>query len=257
MNEELRKHVLKALAENIRYDGRKNLDFREISIEYGVSKNAEGSAKVKMGDTEVMVGIKMELGKPFSDRPDEGVLMVGAELLPMSSPEFETGPPSIQAVELARVVDRGIRESKSIDCSKLCVVPKEKVWIINVDICSINDAGNLFDASSLAALAALKDTRLPALNDDNVVEYKVKTKTPLPLSKEPIEVTVYKIGDMFVIDPITDEEKVVDARLTVCCTKEGKICALQKGGDGSLMAEDVLKMVDIALLKSKELRKFL
>ena len=97
MNEELRKHVLKALAENIRYDGRKDLDFREITLEYGVSKNAEGSAKVKMGDTEVIVGIKMELGKPFSDRPDEGVLMVGAELLPMSSPEFESGPPSIQA----------------------------------------------------------------------------------------------------------------------------------------------------------------
>ena len=136
-------------------------------------------------------------------------------------------------------------------------MPKEKVWIINVDICSINDAGNLFDASSLAALAALKDTRLPALSEDNVVEYKTRTKTPLPLSKEPIEVTVYKIGDKFVIDPITDEEKVIDARLTVCCTKEGKICALQKGGDASLTAEDVLKMVDIALLKSKELRKFL
>lgn len=256
MNEELKKNILKALADNLRYDGRKDLDFREITIEQGISKNAEGSAKVKIGDTEVIVGVKMELGTPYPDTPDQGCMVIGAELLPLSSPDFELGPPGMQAVELARVVDRGIRESKAIDMKQLCVTPGEKVWIVNIDICTINDAGNLFDASSLAALVALKDTKLPEIKDDKI-DYKSKTDTPLPIQKEPIEITVHKIGNHFIVDPITEEESAVDARLTVCCTKQGKICALQKGGDYPLTAEDIDKMVDIALTKSKELRKLL
>jgi exosome complex component RRP42 len=256
MNEESKKHILRALTENVRYDGRKDLDYREMSLEVGVARNAEGSARIKIGNTEVIVGIKMELGKPYPDTPNEGCLMVGAELLPLSNPAFESGPPSIQAVELARVVDRGIRESHAIDIKKLCITPGELVWFINIDICSINDEGNLFDAASIATIAALKDTKLPGVKN-NLVDYKSKTKTPLPLNKEPIEVTVHKIGDKFIIDPLTEEEAVIDGRLTVCCTKEGNICALQKGGDYPLTAEDIAKMVEIALTKSKELRKLL
>src|SRR3989339_1078431 len=117
-----------------------------------------------MGEQEKRVGNKRKVGEPYPDTPNEGTIIVGAELLPLSNPEFELGPPGIQAIELARVVDRGIRESKAIDFKKLCIEPGKKIWMVIIDICPINDAGNLFDAASLAALAALKDTRYPAFD---------------------------------------------------------------------------------------------
>ena len=107
-------HIKNLILKDVRSDNRKPLDYRQITVEYDVSKSAEGSARVKIGDTEVLAGVKMAVGTPFPDTPEEGVLMVGAELTPLASPRFETGPPSIEAIELSRVTDRGIRESKSI-----------------------------------------------------------------------------------------------------------------------------------------------
>jgi exosome complex component RRP42 len=256
MNEDMKKHLIEALQKGVRFDGRKPTDYREISVETNVIKNAEGSARVKIGDTEVIAGVKMEVGKPYPDTPDEGSIMVGAELLPLSSPEFETGPPGIKAIELARVVDRGIRESKTLDLNKLCIEKGEKMWMVVLDVCSINDDGNLFDAASLAALAAMKDACFPEY-DGEKVDYKHLTKQKLPLTKEPIEVTVWKAGDQFIVDPTPREEESADARLTVASTTEGDICAMQKGGDVALTLEDVEKMVDLSIESAKKLRSAL
>lgn len=254
MYRDLKEHIIKLLKADTRLDGRKPLEFRKpITVETGVTKTAEGSARVKIGGTEVIVGVKLEIITPYPDAPDQGTIMVGAELLPLSSPDFESGPPGIKAIELARVVDRGIRESKAIDFKALCVEEGEKAWVVVIDICSINEEGNLLDASALATLAALKDTRFPKYEDGKII-YEEKTDKKLPLTKEPLPVTVLKIGDKFIVDPVIDEEKVLDARLTVASTSDGTLCAMQKGGEDPLTTEDILKMVDIALDKSKELR---
>jgi|TARA_B100002003_G_scaffold243092_1_gene267042 exosome complex component RRP42 len=254
---ELRNHIIKLFESNTRLDGRKLDEFRKpITLEYGVTNTAEGSARVKIGETEVMVGVKVEVMEPYPDQPDRGSLMVGAELLPMSNPEFEPGPPGIAAVEIARVVDRGIRESECIDFKKLCVKEGEKAWFLLIDIISINDEGNLLDAASLGALAALKDMNFPKLDGDKI-DYKEKTKQKLEITKNPIAITVIKIGQNFIVDAGTEEEKVVDARLTVTSLDDGSLCSLQKGGDYPLSAEDVDKMIDIAVEKAKDLRKLL
>lgn len=255
MHKELKNHIIKLFSSNIRLDGRKFIEYRKpIKVDINITKTAEGSARVIIGKTEVIAGVKMEIMAPYPDTPNEGSIMVGAELLPLSNPEFELGPPGIQAVELARVVDRGIRESKCLDFKKLCVTEGEKAWMIVLDICPINDAGNLFDASALAAIAALKATRFPKF-DGEKIDYKEKTDKPIELKDIPISVTVIKIGDKFIVDPDSEEEKVVDARLTVCSLSDGTLCAMQKGGDYPLTAEDIEKMVDIAVEKGKELRK--
>lgn len=256
MNSDLRQHVIEALKQGLRFDKRKTNEYRKVTVEYGVSKSAEGSARVKIGDTEVIVGVKLEVGEPYPDMPDEGTIIVGAELIPLSNPEFELGPPGIQAVELARVVDRGIRESKAIDFKKLCIKKGEKVWLVLIDVIPINDNGNLFDAAALAALAALKDTRFPGY-DGEKIDYKKKTKEKLPLSKQPLSVTVIKIGDNYLVDPSIEEESVLDSRLTVATMEDDTLCALQKGGDVPINDKDIDKMIDIALEKTKELRKHL
>ncbi len=260
MTEAEKSHLLKALGEDTRYDGRDKKTIRAVSVEKGVIATAEGSARVKIGDTEVLAGVKMEIGTPYPDTPEEGSLMVGAEFLPMSSPDFEMGPPGIDAIELARVVDRGIRESGAIDVKKLCIEPGKSAWTVIVDICSINDNGNLQDASALAALAAIQDAKFPKLeqiNEGYQIDYKSKTDEKVPLSAVPITVTVFKRGDQLFVDPSSAEEKLYDARLSITVLDDGKLCALQKGGEGTVTVDEIGDMVELAISKSKELRKAL
>lgn len=253
-NDSLKAHLVQALSAGIRFDGRAANEFRKVDVEYGISKSAEGSARVRIGGTEVFAGVKMEIMTPYPDTPNVGSLMVNAELLPMSNPIFEPGPPGIDAIEVARVVDRGIREAKAIDVKKLCITPGEKAWMVIIDVCTVNDCGNLLDAAGLAAMAALQDAVFPAF-DGKELDYKTKTDKRLPIDKLPLPVTVYKIGKSIIVDPITEEEMAFDARLTVTTLRDGKICAMQKGGDAPLSIDDVDLMTALALEKAQELRK--
>ena len=249
-------YINSLLNQDHRVDMRKLDEYRKVKVELGVSKTAEGSAKVTLGETVVIAGVKLDVGEPFPDNPDEGSIIVTAELSPIASPDFELGPPDSQSIELARVVDRGIRESEAIDFKKLCIKEGEKAWTVFVDIYSLNDDGNLQDAAFLAAMAALKNTRFPKLKDDKVI-YGELTDKKLPLVKEPIECTLVKINGKIIADPNLREEKALSARLTVAVTKEGNICALQKGGDKGLSPDDVDKMIDMAIKGTKELRKLI
>lgn len=254
MNYLLKKHVEDFYKAGIRYDGRSMLEYRELTVELGVSLTAEGSAKVKLGNTEVIAGVKLSVDKPFSDTPNEGVLAVNAELLPLSNPEFESGPPNIESIELARVVDRGIRESKAIDTKALCITPAEKVWNVSLDILTINDDGNLIDCAAIAAIAALNNTRMPSY-DGSKVDYKKSTDKKLPIRRYPIAITVFKLGSHFIVDPTREEREVMEARLTITVKEDNEICSLQKGLDYPLTLEDINTMLDIAIEKSNELRK--
>ena len=248
-------YILKLIENDERVDDRKLDEIRKIKIETGIIQRAEGSARVKMGKTDVIVGIKMEMGEPFPDMPDMGVLKTGAEFTPIASPDFESGPPREDATELARVVDRGIRESESIDLKKLCLKEGEKVWEVFVDVHIINHDGNLIDASALAAVAALSTTKIPKLEDDKIVRDKLVKK--LPILHKPITVTVGRILDKFIIDPTVEEEEVLNSKLTVAVMEDGKICAMQKSGDHGLTMDDMNEMIDLAVKKSKEIRKLL
>lgn len=238
-----------------RVDGRKLDEFRKVIIETNISKNSSGSAKCKIGNTEVIVGVKFDTGEPYPDSPDEGTIVVTAELIPVASPDFELGPPSAKATELARIVDRGVRESKCIDFKSLCIKEGEKIWMAFIDIYPLNDDGNLIDASVLATLKALSEAKFPKIVNDRV-DHESRSNTGLKLNKFPITTTLYKISGNILVDVNNKEEQVVDARLSVSVA-DGNIHALQKGGDVSLSYDEIAKMVDIAVKKEKELVKFL
>ena len=259
MQNELKEYLLALFERNTRKDGRKLNEYRKpIKIEYDISpKSAEGSARVIIGKTEVIAGVKMDVGEPFPDSPDQGVLIVGTELLPLANPEFESGPPSIEAIEISRVVDRGIRESKAIDLKKLCIKKGEKVWTLFIDIYPLNDSGNLFDAANLAAMAALKNAKFLKYDEkEGKVIYDEKTNKKLPIEKTVVSCTVLKIGKNFLVDPSYEEESISDARLTATFSNN-KINAMQKGGNESLTHDEIMKMIDIAMEKSKEIEKLL
>lgn len=243
-----KRRVQEYLKEGKRFDGRKLLDYRKIEIETGVIKNAEGSARVKLGDTEVLIGVKLDVVEPFPDQEEEGVLITTAELLPLSAARYEPGPPKFEAIELARIIDRGIRECGFIDFKKLCIKKKEKVWCILLDMYSINDNGGLIDACAMGAVAALKTAKLPKYDEKKErTEYGELTNARLPLTnKMPLILTFHKVGKYILVDPIVEEEEGSEARVSLALTndKELKINAIQKGGEQALSEEEIFTIID-------------
>jgi exosome complex component RRP42 len=249
------KQIAQLIADEKRGDGRGMKDYREMKIEQGLIEKAEGSARVFLGKTEVVVGVKVETGEPFPDTPNDGVLTVNAELTPIASPAFEAGPPDEDSIELARIVDRGIRESKAINTEKLVIEAGKKVFVIFIDLYVLNHDGNLIDASALAAMSALVNTKM-ANYEIKDGELKIKPGyEQLPIRKHPITVTTAKIGDKLVVDPNAEEEQVMDARISFAIDDDGNICAIQKGGSGYFEPQQIIEAAKIAKEKAKELRK--
>ena len=244
---------------NKRIHGRDFDKYRDIKIEPNVINLAEGSCHVKLGDTDVIVGVKFETGTPYPDHHDEGSIMVGAEFVTFASSDFEPGPPSEKSIEVARVVDRCIRESKAIDFKKLCIKEGEKVWIVTIDIDIINADGNLIDASCLAAMKALLNAKMPELDKDMNIDRKRDRTKKLLVDKIAVNTTFVKIKDKILVDPTRLEEDAMDASLTIGTFetmngKENGICAMQKGGCGGFTPAEVEQIIDMAEAKGKELR---
>ena len=166
--------------------------------------------------------------------------MTNCELLPMAAPGFEPGPPSPESIELARVVDRGIRESELVDLEKLCIEEGKKVWMLFIDLHVIDYDGNLFDASNLAVMAALMNTKLLPIRDK------------LALS------TFVKIGNGLILDPSLEEEDILEARITIGVTDEGNhVCSMQKGGEAPLTRDEILDAVHMAFTTKDDLLSYL
>lgn len=238
---------------------RKIDDFRKITITRGVIDNAEGSAQVELGKTKVIAGVKLSVAEPYADASDEGILMVGVtqtEIIRHMS--FEPTHGGFADVEVARLVDRGLREGGAIDVKKLVIKPKEFVWCVSIDIVVLNNDGNLIDACALASMAALQDTKLLEFDaENNKVLIGKKTKDSLPLKNIVTTTTFQKIKKTIVLDPASEEESPKNCKFTISLCDDGTMCAMQKGGSSSMTEDDFEEMYKIAVKKRKELLKIL
>jgi len=237
-----------------RADDRKLDEYRQVTLERNPLTSAEGSAICRMGKTQVLVAAKIDAVAPFSDRPTEGVLSTNCELLPLAFPSFESGPPSEDSIELARVVDRGIRSSETLDLNSMVIDGSEgKVWGVYLDIYVLDFDGNYFDASTLAAMSSLMSVKFPKFEDGKVIR---EPTSPLNLKSKVVSCTIASFGKKKIIDPTYDEEIAMDSRVTIATT-EDRLCAMQKGMSGSVSRDDTLELIDIAFQKGAELRALL
>src|SRR5256885_15007784 len=111
----MREHIARLAASGKRTDGRRFDEPRPLVIQKNYIKNAEGSARVQLGNTDVLGGVKIDVGEPYRDTPNQGVLSTSAELIPLASPTFELGPPSPTAIEIARAEDAGSPGQKTVN----------------------------------------------------------------------------------------------------------------------------------------------
>ncbi len=254
LDEVKEKYVRDLLAKGVRVDGRNFLNYRNISIKRGVIQNAEGSAWVQLGNTQVLCGVKVDVMEPFADRPDEGVIVVNSEFSSMAHPDFIPGPPDERSIELARVVDRGIRSAEAIDSSVL-KLPDGKVLGVFIDLYTLNHSGNLIDAAALAAMAALQETRIPKYVDGKLVRNDFVGK--LKVLRNVVTTSVEKIDGQLFVDANDEEEIASDGRLTLATCDGDLICGGQKSGAAGFTKEEMVKIADIAIEKGRELRKLL
>jgi len=246
--------VKEYLNQGKRIDGRGFKDYRQIEIKHSIVSKAEGSAFVDLGGTKVMAGVKLDIGEPFPDSPNEGILIVNAEFTPLSSPEIEPGPPGEEAIELARIVDRVIRESEAIELEKL-FIENNKVWIVYIDLAVFDIRGNLTDTSVLAAVKALLHTQIPKIENEKIVRGEFVSK--LPVVYKPVSVTIGRYNGSLLVDLNKEEEEVIDTKLVVGVRDDDKICTIQKQGIGTFSLKDVENVLDLAIERSKELRRLL
>ncbi|HYA84052.1 MAG TPA: exosome complex protein Rrp42 [Candidatus Bathyarchaeia archaeon] len=253
--EHLRKQQMwESISKGKRLDGRDLDQIRPIEIEVGLIKKANGSARVKLGNTEVVAGVKVETGEPFEGLENKGALILSAEVLPTASPYIEPGPPDEETVELARVVDRGIRESEMLDLTKLVLISGETVYVIFVDCSVINADGNLFDATSYAVVSALLNSKLPVfeIQDRKVVDTGEKQNPPI--TTLPVSITAVRIGDSIILDPTAEEEACMDSRITITTNSDHNFAAIQKGSTGAFTVEQLKRAAATARIKGEEIR---
>ncbi|MEM0379677.1 MAG: hypothetical protein QW038_02905 [Nanopusillaceae archaeon] len=260
INDNLINYISSLVSENKRFDGRNFLEYRKIKIVDNYIENAEGSSYIELGNTKVLVGIKLDIDEPFPDSPNDGIFIVSLEYLPGSIYEKEPGPPTPEEIEYARVIDRIIRGAHFIKTENLVVESGKYVWVIYIDIYVINNDGNLIDASLLATVRALKNTKFPELikdGDKYVINYKKKTNKNLPLNLEkmPVSITFAKIFDKFIVDPTLYEERSADSIVNIGLTESiNNIQFLKSEG---IELEELDNLIEIAKNKRKELLKYI
>jgi exosome complex component RRP42 len=244
-------YILRLIKRGERVDGRSLLDYRSIDVILSPIEKAEGSALVKLGKSQVLTGVKLELGSPYPDKPSEGVLQVHAEFVPLASPSFEPGPPDENAIELARVVDRSLREPRVLKLEDLVIEPGKIAWVVFNDIYLIDHAGNAIDAATLSSMLALATARVPGLlktSEGYRVDRSIRDK-PLPTGNIVSTVTMAIIEGQILVDPTLEEEAIADSILTIAIDEKRRICGIQKRGERGITRVILESAIDIAIEK--------
>lgn len=218
---------------------------------------------MELGDTRTMAQVSCQVVEPKQARPSDGTLYINVELSPMACPSFEPGRLSDFGVEINRLLERCLKESRCLDSESLCIISGEKVWEIRVDVHALNHDGNLIDACSIAAIAALAHFRRPdvTVSGEEITIHSPEERDPVPLSVHHMPICVsfafFDQGKYLLVDPVDREEKVMDGRMVIGMNKHREICTLQITGQMLLLKDQVLRCSNIAVVKVAEITELI
>ncbi|XP_058059719.1 exosome complex exonuclease RRP42 [Anopheles bellator] len=267
LSEAEKTYILHGIQKNYRNDGRTNRDYRPMELESDIVVHASGSARLRLANTDILVGVKAEIDKPLPDRPNEGRIDFFIDCSANATPEFEGRGGEQLATEISNTLAKAYDSQRGFDLSGLCILAKHQCWRLYVDVLVLECGGNLFDAVSLAVKGALYNTRVPrvstAMLDGGSMDL-ILTDDPydcerLDVTTAPLLVTVCKIGDQCVVDPSAEEEEcsAVSVVVGVSCCPEGKqsITTVRTSGDGSVHMDTLKKCFDLAVSAASYLDK--
>ncbi|KAK6271020.1 hypothetical protein POUND7_008118 [Theobroma cacao] len=268
------KHFIQGgIAQDLRSDGRKRLTYRPIYVETGVIPQAHGSARIRLGATDVIASVKAELGKPSALQPDKGKIAIYVDCSPTAAPMFEGRGGEELSTELSVALQRCLLGGKSgsgsgIDPSSLVIVEGKVCWDLYIDGLVISSDGNLLDAlgaaiksTMLFAKAALSNTGIPKVNvasetsGDEQPEVNISDEEFLQFDTSgiPVIVTLTKVGRHYIVDATSEEESQISSAISISINRKGHICGLTKRGGAGLDPSIILDMISVAKHVSEQL----
>ncbi|XP_040574548.1 exosome complex component RRP42 [Lepeophtheirus salmonis] len=253
--------ILEGIKENVRVDGRHRKDVRPIILETDIITHANGSARIRLANTDVLVGVKADLTK---DQP--GGLAFYVDCSANASPEFEGRGGEDLATEISSTLATAYSDLRVFDTSILQVLKTRYSWVLCVDVLILEvGGGNLFDVSSAAVKSALFATKVPTVRilemDGGVPEIELSDDPDdgfrCDVSNAPVLVTLNRIGHFCIVDASPNEEACSSAAVVVAVTPIGKISSIRKIGSGSFhpdTLEDALSTAkDVGINMNKAL----
>ncbi|KAK7032873.1 exosome complex component rrp45 [Favolaschia claudopus] len=246
-----------ALKQSLRLDGRSSLELRPPILSFGPEL---GWVECALGKTRVVAHVEAKMVKPPPERPFEGMITIHSEISPMASSEYEVGRPSEEEITITRMLDKVLRRSDAVDKESLCVLAGQRVWHLRLTLHFLADAGNMLDCACLAGIVALKHFRRPDVEviGDEVTIHPASERAPIPLS---LHHTPFCLTFAFfpgsetapVLDPSQLEQRLSVGLMSVALNAQKELCVVQKLGGVPLSMDEVLRIIDVAVVKAKEL----
>ncbi|XP_032528637.2 exosome complex component RRP42 isoform X1 [Danaus plexippus] len=246
-------YILHGIEDDFRSDGRSNIDYRPMELETDVVSHASGSARLRLANTDILVGVKTEIDVPKPDKPNQGKIDFFVDCSANATPEFEGRGGEQLANNISNLMQRAYHSQQAFDLKQLCILEGKQCWKLYVDILILECGGNLCDAVSLAVKAALFNTRIPfvkaALLDGGNVDLQLSDdpydSKLLEVGTAPLLVTLCKIGEKCVVDPSAEEESCSVISLVVGVTGNPK-CYFSNE-DASKLHDHISKCSTIAM----------
>jgi len=247
--------IVHGILDGMRSDGRRNTDYRPAYIECGVVSNTSGSSRVRLGNTDILVGIKCEIERPAISAPEIGRVQFFVDCSANATPEFEGRGGEDIASSITSALTESFSNDVVLDLKCLCIAPKFHCRSLYVDVVLLEHGGNVYDAVSLAVKAALCDLEIPkvsiVMNDQQEPEVEVKDEFEeflnVDTSNVPLMVTVSKIGSQQLVDTTMEEEYCSHAQLILSVSPSKQITYMKQEGKGSLDPLSVMEMIDFGV----------
>ena len=216
----------------MRPDGRRPDAIRPVKIEVGVSKFAEGSARISFGDTQVLCLASVEDRVPrHLEGKEQGWVTAEYAMLPRSTPERSqreslAGRPGGRTFEIQRLVGRALRSA--------------------VDLKALGARSVIVDCEVLQADGG---TRTAAITGGWVaLAHALRNFTPAPVRRSVAAVSAGFVQGTLMLDLAYAEDSIADADVNVVANSDGELIEVQGTAEGKPFSKaDFDLVLDLSL----------
>ena len=226
--------------------GRGPDELRPVTVERGLMKFAEGSCRIDVGDTQVLVSATVENRvPPFLVDSGKGWLTAEYAMLPRATSsrsvrEVQRGRPSGRSSEIQRLIGRSLRAA--VDLRLL----GERTLVLDCDVLQA-DGGTRTAAVTGAYIAAVDALGRLFLSGD---------LDRWPVIEQIAAVSVGIVGDQPLLDLDAGEDQTADVDMNVVASAGGTLVEVQGTGERRSYTRDELDhLLDLAFIGIRELKR--
>ncbi len=269
------RYITDGVRQGIRIDGRTPDAIRKFKLDMGAIPSANGSARIQSKGCDIYIGVKCEIGKPESIKPEVGIAKVAVEFgcsALVSTQALMSRQANLEAEAFGDHISRHIEMMclSTLDMRQFSIEKGVACWILSIDILVERFDGPLIDPISIGVRAALMDLELPAVaipaphkggedSESHIprVDLLGTLWHPKPNSSICISVGVYCDNSMILVDLDKHEEwlaKSKDSCLVLVAVDDlGRCSGIHKHGIGSIDPRILSNVVSAAAQVGKRI----